>query len=80
MRRRMIDTIILTIITISPIVVILIITKTDPFLEYIAKVNPEIWMNIMAPIGILFGMILTFAYITLLLIYSEYRHRNTNRR
>jgi len=69
------EIIILTIITISPIIVIILITKMDPMLEYMANKAPELWAAIMAPIGIVFGITVLITYILSLLILSILRRR-----
>jgi hypothetical protein len=74
-KERMIDIIILTTITISPIIAIILITKTDPILEYMANKYPKLWAAIMAPIGIVFGVTLVITYILSLLIISVFRKR-----
>jgi hypothetical protein len=74
-KERMIDIIILTTITISPIIAIILITKMDPMLEDIANKAPELWAAIMAPIGIVFGVTLVITYILSLLIISVFRKR-----
>jgi hypothetical protein len=80
--RRMIDSkerikeiIVLTTITISPIIAIILITKTDPMLEEMANKAPELWAAIIAPIGIVFGVTLVITYILSLLIISIFRRR-----
>ena len=82
--RRMIDSkerikeiIVLTTITISPIIAIILITKTDPMLEEMAIKAPELWAAIMAPIGIAFGitLVITYTLLLLLLIISVRRRR-----
>jgi len=80
--RRMIDSkerikeiIVLTTITISPIIAIILITKTDPMLEEMAIKVPKLWAAIMAPIGIAFGITLVITYTLLLLIISVCRRR-----
>jgi hypothetical protein len=67
-RERIRDIIILTTITIAPIIAIILITKMDPMLEYMANETPEAWAAIMAPIGIVFGITLVITYTLLLLI------------
>jgi hypothetical protein len=74
-KERIRDIIILTTITTSPIIAIILITKTDPMLEYIANKSPETWAAIMAPIGIVFGTIVVITYTLLLLIISIFRRR-----
>jgi hypothetical protein len=74
-KERIRDIIILTTITISPIIAIILITKIDPMLEDIANKYPELWAAIMAPIGIVFGITLVITYTLLLLIISVCRRR-----
>jgi sensor c-di-GMP phosphodiesterase-like protein len=74
-RERIRDTIILTTITTSPIIAIILITKIDPMLEYMANKYPKLWAAIMAPIGIVFGVTLVITYILSLLIISVFRKR-----
>jgi len=74
-KERIIDIIILTTITTSPIIAIILITKMDPMLEYISNRTPELWAAIMAPIGIVFGVTLVITYTLLLLIISVFRRR-----
>ena len=69
------EIIILTIITISPIIAIILITKIDPMLEDIANKAPKLWAAIMAPIGIVFGITVLITYILSLLILSILRRR-----
>jgi hypothetical protein len=72
---RIRDVIILTEITISPIIAIILITKMDPMLEYMANKASEQWAAIMAPIGIVFGITLVITYTLSLLILSIFRRR-----
>jgi|YelNatPaOPRAMG01_1025707.scaffolds.fasta_scaffold371608_1 hypothetical protein len=72
---RIRDVIILTEITISPIIALILITKMDPMLEYMANKAPEQWAAIMAPIGIVFGITLVITYTLSLLILSIFRRR-----
>jgi|GEM_PF-3348445 hypothetical protein len=74
-KERIRDIIILTTITISPIIAIILITKIDPMLEYMANKATELWAAIMAPIGIVFGVTLVITYTLLLLIISVFRRR-----
>jgi hypothetical protein len=74
-KERIIDIIILTTITTSPIIAIILITKMDPMLEYISNKTTETWASIMAPIGIIFGVTLVITYILSLLILSIFRRR-----
>ena len=74
-KERIKDIIILTTISISPIIAMILITKTDPILEYMANKAPEQWAAIMAPIGIVFGVTLVITYTFLLLILSISRRR-----
>ncbi len=74
-KERIIDIIILTTISISPIIAIILITKMDPVLEEMANKAPETWASIMAPIGIAFGITLMITYTLLLLIISVSRKR-----
>ena len=74
-KERIIDIIILTTISISPVIAIILMTKTDPMLEDIANKAPELWAAIMAPIGIAFGVTLVITYTFLLLILSISRRR-----
>jgi hypothetical protein len=74
-KERIRDIIILTIITTSPIIAIILITKMDPMLEYMANKATETWASIMAPIGIVFGTTLVITYTFSLLILSIFRRR-----
>jgi hypothetical protein len=74
-KERIRDIIILTTITTSPIIAIILMTKMDPMLEYMANKAPELWAAIMAPIGIAFGITLVITYTLLLLIISVLRRR-----
>ena len=74
-KERIIDIIILTTITTSPIIAIILITKINPILEEMAEENPELWAAIMAPIGIAFGITVMITYTFLLLILSISRRR-----
>jgi hypothetical protein len=74
-KERIRDIIILTTITGSPIIAIILITKMDPMLEYMANRAPELWAAIMAPIGIVFGVTVMITYTFLLLILSISRRR-----
>jgi uncharacterized membrane protein len=74
-KERIKEIIILTIITIAPIIVIILITKMDPILEEMANKATEEWAAIMAPIGIAFGVTLVITYILSLLILSIFRRR-----
>jgi hypothetical protein len=74
-KERIRDIIILTTITTSPIIAIILITKTDPMLEYMANKATETWASIIAPIGIVFGVTIVITYILSLLILSIFRRR-----
>ena len=74
-KERIIDIIILTTISISPIIAIILITKIDPMLEDMANKAPELWATIIAPIGIIFGVTLVITYTLLLLILNISRTR-----